>query len=423
MNTNNETSLRILLVSSSEAMRNEVLETLIGDSHKWQLSWVSQSELAVSRAEELVPQIVLVDDDLEGISAALLIKQLGAHVPHAAVLFLAEQGAMADASRAVLAGARGFLAKPLDRAELWAGIDQVLEQKRYSNPEPSQLHRPSGRVIVFCAPKGGTGRTTLAINTAVSLHKSSGESVVIVDADYAAPALDVALNLPTERSIADLLPRLAALDEDLLNGVLVRHASGIHALLAPAPSRYSSTFTVPQVEQILMMLKRMFTWVLVDLGLPLNETANAFLDSANRVVMNVLPEMVGLRNARLMLEQLGDSGNGEQKTWVVLNRANMTGGVPKADIENHLHVPIKHSIPDDQSLVTHSINRGVPVMMARRRGALVRGYQKFGEALREEVPTRSGLEETQALVTAPIEKTHTKESLRSGYPQPLPLRG
>jgi hypothetical protein len=104
----------------------------------------------------------------------------------------------------------------------------------------------NGRIIVFCAPKGGTGRTTMAINTAVSLRKATRMPVVLVDADYAAPALDVALNLQGELNITELLPRMSQLDKSLVAGVLAVHVSGIHVLLAPPLPTFPSPFHCPR---------------------------------------------------------------------------------------------------------------------------------------------------------------------------------
>ena len=178
---------------------------------------------------------------------------------------------------AVLAGARAFVVKPVSRDELLASVRQVLAQagntpKRHDDPLPAQ----SGRIIAFCGPKGGTGRTTLAINTAVSLQRLTNRMAILVDGDYASPAVDVALNLDCSRSIVDLLPVLNELDADLVNSVLASHASGIRVLLAPSPLEFSHVITLPQVQQVLAWLKRMFPWVVIDLGLPLDETAFAF---------------------------------------------------------------------------------------------------------------------------------------------------
>jgi pilus assembly protein CpaE len=239
--------------------------------------------------------------------------------------------------------------------------------------------------VVFCAPKGGTGRTTLAINTAISLHAIVDSPIALVDADYAAPAIDVALNLPGQRTVLDLLPRLAKLDTELVAGVMTPHASGVQVLLAPPPADLSHPISLPQVQQILALLKRMYPWVLVDLGLPMDDTAFAFLDGADRIVMSVLPEMVGLRNTRLMLDLLHERGYPDERVWLVLNRSTMNGGVPVSDIEDRLRVAVQYRVPDDQTLVTHSVNRGVPVSMSHARSSLGKAFHGFARRIVEDV--------------------------------------
>jgi pilus assembly protein CpaE len=274
--------------------------------------------------------------------------------------------------------------KPLQGAEFLLALRQVLAQRQGSAPASAEDAVAGGRVIVFCAPKGGTGRTTLALNTAISLRQITDEPVVLVDADYAAPALDVALNLPGQRNIADLMPKMAQLDRDMVAFALPLHASHIRVLLAPPPADLAGPVSLPQVQQVVVWLKRMFTWVVVDLGLPLDETAFGFLDGADRIVMTVLPEMVGLRNVRMMLDQFQARGYPEDKAWLVLNRATMVGGVRTADIEERLRVKVSYRVPDDQPLATHSINRGVPIMMSHANSAVARATRGLAKALARE---------------------------------------
>ena len=154
----------------------------------------------------------------------------------------------------------------------------------------------------------------------------------------------------------------------------------------PPRADLSKPISLPQVQQVLSLLKRMYPWVLVDLGLPLDETAFAFLDGADRIVMSVLPEMIGLRNTRLMLDQLHERGYPEEKIWLVLNRSGLRGGVSVSDIQTRLHVHVKHTIPDDQPLVTLTVNRGVPAVLSHGRSALARAYHKLAEELAKEMP-------------------------------------
>jgi pilus assembly protein CpaE len=257
----------------------------------------------------------MVDSTLSRGQFVPLIRELGRRMPSAGILALVAEEDMSQARQAVLAGARGFVTKPLKGDDLIPTMRQILVPRRRLPTELEDTEEAAGRIVVFCAPKGGTGRTTLAINTAIALRQASNQSVALVDADYAAPALDVALNLHAERNVADLLPRLSRLDRDLVSGVLAVHATGLHVLLAPPPSDLSQPISLPQVQHILVLLKRMFPWVIVDLGLPLNETAFGSLDAADCIIMTVLPEMVGLRNTRLMLDQLRARGYGDDSAW------------------------------------------------------------------------------------------------------------
>jgi pilus assembly protein CpaE len=379
-----ESSLRILLISSDEAVRDELGRVVTSSHVEHQLFWISEPTLAADRVDELIPHVIFVDDALGGRDPVPLIRRLVASVSGATVLALVREDATRDAAQVVLAGAKGFATKPLIEGDVVATLRQVMAPGRVL-PDEEAAATSDGRVIVLCAPKGGTGRTTLAINLAAALRKLSEEPVALVDADYAAPALDVALNVDSQRDISDLLPRLSRLDEQLIEAVLREHALGMKVLLAPPPADLSSRIPLPKVQRILVVLKRMFPWVVVDLGLPLDETAFAFLDSADRIIVSALPEMVGLRNTRLLLEELHERGYPDYKVSLVLNRSDLKGGVPKRDIQDHLKVEFEHTIPDDQPLVTHSINRGVPVVVSHRRSAVARAVRGVAQKLIEDL--------------------------------------
>lgn len=413
-------TLRILLVSGEEDLRDQVTVALQARLPNHRVYWVSQADTALRRAEELVPHLIILSDDLRGATMASMVRDLTAHAPGASILVLIEPGSVAQASQAMLAGARGFVIKPLSHPdEFVASVRELLRQgSSTSEGGAAPAARPLGRVLVFCAPKGGTGRTTLAINTAVSLREETKREVALVDADFAAPALDVALNLQPDRTIADLLPRLARLDSELIMGVLARHTSGLHVLLAPAPNELPEAIPLPQVQQIVATLRRSFDWVVVDLGLPMNETAYAFLDSADRIVISVLPEMVGLRNARLLLDGLNERGYPEDKVWLLVNRSTMAGGVKQRDIEARLKLPISFAVPDDQPLATHSINRGVPVLLSHERSALARSYRQFAKKIIKELPLLALPEHPDGNTTAEAQATVRADAVL-GDAQPL----
>lgn len=388
--------LRLLLVAEQETLRDQfaaLLKTYAGDHA---LYWVSQPELAYRRALEVLPHIVLIDDGFGAPALTRAVKGIIANVPGTAVLAVVDESGLGAARQAVLSGARGFITKPLVDDEAWATIHQMISDPAQTARDP-QRAGGRGMVVVFVGPKGGTGRTMVATNTALALRKESGRGVVMVDADFAAPALDVVLNVHDDRDITHLLTRAAGLDPELINGVLAEHSSGLRVLLAPPPGQITN-ISLPRVQQIVGSLRQMFDWVVVDLGLPLDEAAWAFIDSADRIIMTVLPEMVALRNTRLMMDQLQARGHGEEKLWLVLNRSTMPSGISRRDIEGRLRVRVHSTIPDDQALVSQSVNRGVPLLIDQERSAVSRAIKAIAHELVEE---RTGTHAGASGATAP----------------------
>ncbi len=370
-------TLRVLLVAESEGLRQQIGAILAQYAGEHRLFWIAQPEMAARRAEDLLPHLVLVDDELTVAPAPAIVRQLSISVPNAVTMVMVDEHGMAVARQAVLSGARGFVTKPILAEDFWATVHQLLTQNQTPEHELGRSATKIGKVVAFVGPKGGTGRTMMATNTAIAILEQTGQGVAMVDADYVAPALDVVLNLEGNRDINTLLARASRLDKDLVTSVLANHTSGLRVLLAPPPIYGTLEISLPQVEQIVSQLRMMFEWVVIDLGALVDESGYGFLDSADHIVMTVLPELVCLRNTRLLLDQLHARGYPEERVWLVLNRAGIAGGVAKSDIEDRLHVRIRHWVPDDQPLVSLSVNRGVPLYISHKRSAVARSIEEF----------------------------------------------
>jgi pilus assembly protein CpaE len=391
-------TLRILLVSTEEAVRNQVGDALAGRAGEHQLFWVSQPDLAPGKVRDVVPQIILLDDEALGARAPTLTSDLAALIPDVGVILLSSSDAMGLALQAVPAAARGFVSKPIDPDALLGAIREVLSQRGPMAEAPPG--EAIGRLVVFCAPKSGTGRTTLAINTSISLQQETKQAVVLVDADYAAPAIDIALNLRNERDISELLPKMSRLDGDLISSVLAQHESELSVLLAPPPAYDKLPLSSAQVQQVLVWLRHMFPWVIVDLGLPLDEAAFAFLDSSDLICMSALPEMIGLRNTRLMFDQLLARGYPENKIWLILNRRGLPAGVKQDALEEWLGLRVRYSIPNDQELAADTDNRGVPFAISHKHSAAAKGSLGLAREIAQALPVDKGADIPIAPVAA-----------------------
>ena len=117
--------------------------------------------------------------------------------------------------------------------------------------------REPGQVVAVFSPKGGVGRTTVAVNLAVAAATELGRKVVIVDGSFQFGDVGVLLNLnPKNKSIADLVPELEAGGEpESIDTFVINHSSGVRVLLAPPSPEMAELITPSGVKRVLEVLR------------------------------------------------------------------------------------------------------------------------------------------------------------------------
>src|SRR3954467_2010969 len=240
--------IRVLIVDDIPETRDHLTKLLGFEGDSEVVGSAASGTESLSLAGQLMPDVVLMDinmPDMDGIAAT---EKLSSQVPTAAVVMMSVQGEADYLRRSMLAGAREFLVKPFSSDELTASIRQVYtrEQAKISRMAamPSAAGVPignssngtddgghDGQIIAIFSPKGGVGRTTVAVNLAVAAATELGKSVVLMDASFQFGDIGVLLNLnPKNKSIADLVPELEAGEPESLDTVVINHSPG-----APAP--------------------------------------------------------------------------------------------------------------------------------------------------------------------------------------------
>ena len=285
--------------------------------------------------------------------------------------------------RSMLAGAREFLVKPFSSDELTASIRQVSsrerdKQSRIGVPAPvggtpatgggSGTGGGDGQIIAVFSPKGGVGRTTVAVNLAVAAAKELGRKVVVMDGSFQFGDVGVLLNLnPRSKSIADLVPEMDAAGEiDSINTFVIDHSSGIRVLLAPPSPEMAEMITPAGVKKVLEALRRDHDLVIVDCTAFFNDTTLAILDSADVILTMLSLEITSIKNIRLFLEVAEQLGYESGKVRLVLNRADSTLGIRVSDVEHSIGRKVDETIVSDGRSVVYALNRGIPFFISNR---------------------------------------------------------
>jgi DNA-binding response OmpR family regulator len=118
---------RILIVEDDAALARVVSDILVFEG--FDVEWVSDADLAISRASELLPDLVLLDLMLPGRSGFDVCGALR-RGGRAGVIILTARGQKSDKILGLGVGADDYVTKPFDLDELLARIRAVIRRTR-----------------------------------------------------------------------------------------------------------------------------------------------------------------------------------------------------------------------------------------------------------------------------------------------------
>ncbi|HJP87649.1 MAG TPA: response regulator [Candidatus Limnocylindrales bacterium] len=382
--------IKVLIVDDIPETRDHLTKLLGFESDVEVVGAAAGGPEAITMATASKPDVVLMDINMPGMDGITATEKLAADVPTAAVIMMSVQGEADYLRRSMLAGAREFLVKPFSSDELTASIRQVWarEREKLSRFAPitttQEISNGSGEpasVVAVFSPKGGVGRTTVAVNLAVAAAQT-GKRVALVDASFQFGDVGVLLNLnPRNKSIADLAGELQTGEAESLDTFMITHSSGVKVLLAPPSPEQAELIGPVAVKKVLNALRGSFELIVVDCPSSFNEPTLAVLDEADLILTLLTLEITSVKNMRLFLEVCEQLGYGPEKIRLVLNRADSTLGIRVADVEHSIGRKVDHTIVSDGRSVVYALNRGVPFFLSNREAQVSQDIQRLAGAV------------------------------------------
>ena len=381
--------IRVLIVDDILETRDHLAKLLGFESDVEVVGAASSGAEAIAQATKLLPDVILMDinmPDMDGIAAT---ERLSSQVPTAGVVMMSVQGEADYLRRSMLAGAREFLVKPFSSDELTASIRQVYSREKQEagravvtaaarNAESAEL----GTVVAIFSPKGGVGRTTIAVNLAVVAATELNKKVVLVDGSFQFGDVAVLLNLnPKDKSMFELVSNLeAGGDTDAVDTYTVTHSSGVRVILAPPSPEMADAITSAGVKRVVEALRQRYDLVVIDCAAWFNDATLGILDLADIVLVVLTLEITSIKNIRLFLEVAEKLGY-EDKIRLVLNRADTTLGIRVADVEHSIGRKVDHTIVSDGRAVVYALNRGVPFVLSNREAQVSQDVLRLATAV------------------------------------------
>ncbi|HMQ30629.1 MAG TPA: AAA family ATPase [Chloroflexaceae bacterium] len=362
--TNAEPRVRTLVVTAPERIDQEWIGRLGASSEIELLERVALVSQAGELARRLRPDLVIIDRELG--QAEICVRQVLAAAPDTFCVVVTPDPDLAALRRLMAAGTRDVLSTPVALGDLLAAARQAraaAAERRQAGQAGAQGAQ-RGKLIVVTAPKGGVGTTMVASNLAVALREVSGSGVALVDCSLQFGDIGVHLNLRSKYSLLDLTGVAHEIDDAMLARVVCKHDSGVDVLLAPPEPDAAASVDGASVGAVLDKLRERYSFVVVDTWTFLDEVTETLLRRADEVLLVTTPELPTLRNAKRLLEFTQRQEMVTGHVMIVLNRFPSVEGISLDDVQQHLHHPVAANIPSEGMPVTHSINRGVPLVIS-----------------------------------------------------------
>jgi Flp pilus assembly CpaE family ATPase len=261
----------------------------------------------------------------------------------------------AETVRTTLEGVPGAI------AELERLAAQLLESHRQAQLRATStlLPRRDAVVIPVYSASGGSGRTTIALNLAAALAAETPGHVLLIDLSlpYAHAAL-IANLIPTGSLASGGRFSGLALDHALMSSALF-HPSGMMVLPGTSRPDEAELVTPKVVFDTLAALKSQFSFIVVDMAVPLTEVAVTVFDNAQQVVLVLTPDLGALQGATEALKILDEAfGIPTQLVTIVLNNRSPKAGTSRDAIAEALGRPPDVEVRYDDSRPDRAALRG-----------------------------------------------------------------
>ncbi len=400
--------IRVVIVDDVSETRENVRKLLQFETDVDVVGLARTGREAIQISQDLNPDVVLMDinmPDMDGIAATEAIRS---HQPAVQVVILSVQSDQNYMRRAMLAGARDFLTKPPMGDELISAIRRAgamaqIERSKTVNIQPlpaavnlgmlAAYSIPKGKIVTVYSPKGGTGCTTIAVNLALTLHNEDTR-VALVDGNLQFGDVAVFVNEQGKNTIIDLAPRAEELEPEIVEEVMLKHASsGVHVLAAPSRPEYAEKVSSGQFSKVLEYLKQIYAYVVIDTASLLTDVTLAAIDVSDLIVLVSTQDIPSIKNCRLFLDLSQTLGIDRDRILFTMNRYDKRINITPERVAENLKQEVSSVIPLDEATVMKAVNRGVPFVLENKNQPASRGILSLAESIRARIAAQEAAEE------------------------------
>lgn len=365
-----EEKLSVKLEIKDQKLRSQ-FETALQKVRKFNI----QGPTSKGRSELLIFEL---GDNVE--KEFLLIQDMLTSGQVGEVFFASAQSDQNVLRQAIRIGAREFFNTPIEDDEIKHALEGFKGRKE---KEAHGETFKDGKIINIMGSKGGVGTTTVAVNLAVSLaQKKSVESVALIDMNLLFGDIPLFLEIEPKYNWSEITKNISRLDDTFLKNILSVDVSGVCVLPSPSYLSNQNMATPAIMERLLLVMRRMFDFIIIDGGQSLGDISLKILGMADTVLMISVLSLPCLSNTNKLLRTFADFGfPRDENIKIVINRYLKKSDISVKDAETSLEKKIFWTIPNDYQTTVTATNRGKALAQFAPREEITKNFQKLASEL------------------------------------------
>jgi MinD-like ATPase involved in chromosome partitioning or flagellar assembly len=215
-----------------------------------------------------------------------------------------------------------------------------------------------GNVAIVFNPKGGVGKTTIAINLGSALQIRRGKRVLIVDCDTITGHVASSLGLERPRTLAHAWRDDIGTGErayERVEEIATLHSSGLSVLVMSESPLHTEVLEPKRVADAICAARHSYDWLILDMHPDYGPLNQALFEQADRIIVPVTPDIPCIR-AAIQFREVATELNLRDRMSVVVNRAN--SGVPTDDLVRVVDLPVLARIRSAGLLFVRAADEG-----------------------------------------------------------------
>ena len=332
---------------------------------------------AMNFITESRPNLIIVDISQKTQMALDIIVKISNTLKNSKIIVLSYDMNSETVIKALRAGAREFLVKPLIENDFILAVEKLKDLILGNINDTTKC-----KVITTFSNKGGIGKTAIATNLAVEIANMTKERVALVDLNMQMGDVTTFLDLNPSFDTAYVINNLERIDEGFLLSTLEKYNnSSLYVLADPPDLEQAEVITSENITTLINVLRNVFSYIIIDTTASFDGKTITALDNSDLVLLITIINLPSVRNCQRCFDLFTRLGYTKDKIKIIVNRYMENEEIKVEDVEEVLGHPVYFKIPNNYFTIINSINKGLPVCEINPHSNIAKSFRELAALL------------------------------------------